>query len=315
MSRTTGPGYCGLRHGMCYLYPRMKQDYICAIPLFGTRVAPRCMYSVTMLVAGVRGGGISFRRSVSTEEMDEYRWLELLLDLEIDIIVCGGISPHINKLLSDYGIKVISNVAGEAQEVLSALVREELHPWFGYYGANGDKKDTAPAGILSEPVGTAPESCGGFRGCKRWTDAQRSAEGVVGESLVAKTDFSVLGRVEEFGDIAHAEGYRLVGLVYCTELSGYAGQLSEQLGDKVEICMLACPARCSGGTAQGMGEDMPCKPVVQAESINSAGCDLVMLIGHCPAFQAVLKGHVNVHSAVLFPAGSESAASKSGLGG
>jgi len=139
---------------MCFIETVMKQDYICAIPLFGTRVAPRCMYSVTMLVAGVRGNEISFRRSVSTEELDEYRWLEQLLDLEIDIIVCGGISPHINKLLGDYGIEVISNVAGEAQEVLSALVRGELHPWFGYYGPQAGEKgpSVAAGGILAEPV-------------------------------------------------------------------------------------------------------------------------------------------------------------------
>ena len=95
----------------------------CAVPLLGARVAPRFMFSSSMLVACISGGEVSSTRTVCTENLDEYQWLDLLLDLEVDVIVCGGISQGIVKLLSDYDIQVICNVAGEAEEVINVLVQ------------------------------------------------------------------------------------------------------------------------------------------------------------------------------------------------
>jgi len=128
-------------------------------------------------------------------------------------------------------------------------------------------------------------------------------------------DYSLLGKIDDFGEVARSQELGRVGLVYCAELLGYAGRVNEILKDKVSTCMLVCPARCSGGLPQGdVSEDMPCRPSEQAENIDKAGCDFVMIIGHCPAFQAVLPERVRAVSAVLFPGKVETAASKTGLG-
>jgi len=115
-----------------FISNRMEEVIRCAIPLLGPRVAPRFMFSSSLLVAKIKNKEVISTKTKNTENLDEYRRLELLLDLEVDVIVCGGISQSMSELISDCNINVICNVAGEYEEIINAYAQGKLHPWFGY---------------------------------------------------------------------------------------------------------------------------------------------------------------------------------------
>jgi len=128
---------CSTRHVSCFCCIQMEQVIKCAVPLLGGRVAPRFMFSSSVLVAVINDQVVSEPKTISTEKLDEYQRVDLLLDLEVDVLVCGGIDQGIVKLFGDYGIQVICNVAGEAEEVIEVLAEGALRPWHGYGRQNG----------------------------------------------------------------------------------------------------------------------------------------------------------------------------------
>ena len=267
------------------------------------------MYASTMLVAGVKQGGPSFTRTVETTGLDEYKWLELLLDLDVEIIVCGGISPEIAKLLNDYGIQVICNVAGEAEEVLAALSRGELHPWFGYPGHNPPQRPRAFPGqgglsedspALGKEAGIEEEGwfpCSARLGCAHWKPL---VQGEQGKSLLVELEARTASGFKQLRELVRQHDYSRVGVVYCAELSGHIPEVLEELNRFIAVYPLACPARCRRRElSSSEKKPEPCSPASQAGIINNAGCDFVIVVGFCPAFHLAFNRLVEVRTAVM----------------
>ncbi len=311
MQRPQGrPLSWGFRHVLCSFYNHWRSmDAICAIPLFGSRVAPRCMYASTMLVAGASGGEITFKRVVSFEDLDEYRWLEQLLDLEVDVIVCGGISPEIVKLLTHYGIQVICNVAGEAEDVLSALARGELHPWFGYYSKEKAELKRGEPGAGEEmvqgPVVSGKQACDARHTCGKWMDMKEFLAGngqSAGSPMLAFDSLSYMGELGEMEKLFREKGYHKVGLIYCADFSRFVPGVAEGLGRFAQVYPLVCPAKCAGKSPEDEEvHDLPCAPAIQARIINEEKCDFVVVMGHCQVFYSVFSGSSRAQSAVMVP--------------
>ena len=89
-----------------------------AIPLFGTRVAPRCFYSNRALLAQITDNRVVSRKIVETTGMSEEERLSHLVDLGIEVFVCGAIEKEFVEMATSYGIKVVRDVAAEAEEIL-----------------------------------------------------------------------------------------------------------------------------------------------------------------------------------------------------
>ncbi len=281
----------------------MKVDATCAIPLFGSRVAPRCLFASSMLVVSVTEGEVHMSRTVSTENLDEYRWLEQLLDLEVDVIVCGGISPELSKLLNDYGIKVICNVAGEAEEVLHAFAEGRLQPWYGY-GPKGaastpkDRPQAVEAAATRSPSGRA--WCNPF---------QVGSEGLSGATIgaagyLAEVSLSPICSIEEIPEYLSNRDLKRVGLAYCSGMAEGAKRMADKLGRGVDVVAAACPADCHKPGPAGDRGNQPCEPEKQALMLNQAGCDLVIFMGFCPAFHAAFNRLSKAPSAVILSDGA-----------
>ncbi len=92
-----------------------------AIPLFGERVSPHFSTARVLLVILVQEQTVSstMRLHFSTDSLSE-RKLKIL-SLGVEVLVCGGIDRGTEEWLEKRGIRVISNIAGEAGEVLSDL--------------------------------------------------------------------------------------------------------------------------------------------------------------------------------------------------
>ena len=64
---------------------------VVAIPLFGSRVSPRFLYSQEMLIATVENQKEIERKKVSTAGLNMQQRLTLLVNFEVRTSICGGI--------------------------------------------------------------------------------------------------------------------------------------------------------------------------------------------------------------------------------
>ena len=99
-----------------------------AIPLFDRRIAPRFDCAQDFLLAVAENGEV-----IEHEELSATRWtplerVEKLKDLNVDIVICGGIDNVSARRLNFYRVRIYSWVTGEAEDALQSLIRGELEP-------------------------------------------------------------------------------------------------------------------------------------------------------------------------------------------
>ncbi len=99
-----------------------------AIPLFGTRISPHFTYAETALLIDIEGGKIAQSREIALGAADEVQRVQQLKGLEIDTIICGGITNIAERMLAEQAINVISWVTGEAQVALEQFLCKQLAP-------------------------------------------------------------------------------------------------------------------------------------------------------------------------------------------
>lgn len=98
-----------------------------AIALFGKRVSPHFSTAPELLVllAEARRISSSMRFDFATLSLAAKR--QKILTLGVDTLVCGGIDRATQGWMQKRGIQVMANVQGEAEEVLSRLLRKLNH--------------------------------------------------------------------------------------------------------------------------------------------------------------------------------------------
>jgi len=98
-----------------------------AIALFGKRVSPHFSTAPGLLVLLAEDGRMSssMRFDFGTLSLEAKR--QKILAFGVDTLVCGGIDRATHGWLQKRGIQVVANVQGEAEEVLSRLLRKVNH--------------------------------------------------------------------------------------------------------------------------------------------------------------------------------------------
>lgn len=296
-----------------------------AIPLFGTRVAPRCCFAPTMLVAMIADGKVTATEVISTEGMNLDQRLQLFLDLNITTFVTGGIDLEFFEKVKAHGINVIANVTGETQEVLKELSAGRLEPWFGYEHIKkgvGDFPSKSPeniAHIKNFSLTTIDctrcldrrclkgVDCAGVRESgERTSVSHRTGELMEMATYVAGVACAPMSRCEEFIELALGLKCKRIGLAFCVELFREAEILAEILRKHFEVVSVCCKV---GGVPKeewtqprGSGAssfEPVCNPVGQAKALNSARCDFVATVGLCIGMDSVLTKHLVAPSTPL----------------
>jgi len=95
-----------------------------AMPLFGKRVSPHFSTAPELLVVLAEAKRVSsmMRLNVAKTSLSEKK--QKILSLGVDTLVCGGIDRATQSWLQKRGVQVIANVSGEAEDVLTNLLRE-----------------------------------------------------------------------------------------------------------------------------------------------------------------------------------------------
>ena len=97
-----------------------------AIPLFGSRVAPRFDCGTELLVAQVQDGAVKGAEQVNDGEGNPLQRVARLRELGADTVVCGAVTGFLLRHLTANGIRVFPWVFCEASEALEALASGRL---------------------------------------------------------------------------------------------------------------------------------------------------------------------------------------------
>jgi predicted Fe-Mo cluster-binding NifX family protein len=99
-----------------------------AIPTFGPRVSPRFDYAASLLLFNLEDGKVVGSEKLSLQAWDRFQRLQKLRELGVKTLICGGIDGNSAQILSDYGVRVIAWVAGEADEAMRSFLQGKLRP-------------------------------------------------------------------------------------------------------------------------------------------------------------------------------------------
>ncbi len=282
-----------------------------AIPLFGSRVSPRCVISREVLLADLENGKLRSRRSAPFAVRDDEDVLERLVAHHVDLLVCGGISGELREALAANGVEVIHNVAGEISEVLEVLERGELRPGHGLEPSRvapprpGNRR--IGSGIRVDCIACESRACVRDRSCDRdlggwakpWLRGEDARAFEIGRDISAESD-PKLCRIAELVHFAVGMGYRRIGLAFCWELFHEVETLVSVLSRFFEVVPVCCRigARAEGGS--GGKEPPSCNPVAQARILAEADTDLNVLAGLCMGCDILFTSRSHAPVTTLF---------------
>ena len=94
-----------------------------AIPVFQNRVSPVFDSCKHMLVITLLNGIETDRENIFFGDMSLSDRCRIIHDLDVSLIICGGISQTFAKILQQKKMELINGIAGDAQAILSALFK------------------------------------------------------------------------------------------------------------------------------------------------------------------------------------------------
>jgi len=256
-----------------------------AMPLFGSRISPRCQFARAMVVAEVSEGRITSHRTLAFDAGGDTEVIENLRELEIDLLVCGGVRREFMEEIEANGIAVICNVAGEADAILEALSAGELRSGYGLGGTVEPLMSPPATATPVDCVACAERSCTRGQSCPvdlgpfarprfRGRDA-RIYEAA--RDLAAETD-PKLCRIAELVHFGLEAGYHRIGLAFCWELYREVETLTAVLSRFFSVVPVCCRIGVSGSDSQEGGA---CNPIAQARILKESDTDLNVIAGLC----------------------------------
>jgi len=275
------------------------------IPLLATRVAPRCTFADSVLVVTLRHHRIQERRSVPLEGTTWADLAAVLLEEEVETLICGGISPSTRDSIGARNVAVIDNVAGTEEQVVEALRLGRIHPGFGLDGSevstrgNGKEEPSGrdAAAVTRDDRGIeVPEDCLACRNrvclegipCPHLEVPALTERTPAMESMleaawdVALEEERALCRVAELVYFALEAGYQRLGVAFCEDLREPAAVLTEVLRRFFDVIPVGC--------RMGGDETVPaCDPCRVGAYLNSRNTDLNVLVGFCVGADCVFN--------------------------
>ena len=113
--------------GDCGLGERRRTLKI-AIPRMGEIVAPCLEYSATIAIFSVEDGRVTGQLDFPLSSRNPLDRIRLLRDQKVDAIICGGVQDVFEDLVRASGIRLISWVSGNIEELLSLFLKGRLAP-------------------------------------------------------------------------------------------------------------------------------------------------------------------------------------------
>ncbi len=97
-----------------------------AVPRFGETVAPCFGFSATVTIFVIGDGEVRSQRDFVLQSRRELDRLRLLRDQEVDTLICGGLQDRFEDIIRASGIRVISWVNGDVDDLIETFLRGEL---------------------------------------------------------------------------------------------------------------------------------------------------------------------------------------------
>jgi predicted Fe-Mo cluster-binding NifX family protein len=113
-----------------------------AVPIHGDDVAPRFCSADQFLIAELDGGRVR-RLAIPDEAWPTH--LERLSAAGVSVLLCGGFNSRFLPLAEGLGIRVISGLAGEAEQLIDAFARDEIER-YRFLPCRGRRRERHGAG-------------------------------------------------------------------------------------------------------------------------------------------------------------------------
>jgi predicted Fe-Mo cluster-binding NifX family protein len=97
-----------------------------AMPIWEQRISPVFDTARRMLIADVEGNKVTSRFIIPFPESFPPRRAMFLRIWGIKILICGGISAYLARMMSARGIRVIPGIRGGVDEILNAFCRGNI---------------------------------------------------------------------------------------------------------------------------------------------------------------------------------------------
>lgn len=290
-----------------------------AIPLLKDRVAPRSTYADCILVASLKYGRVATRTKNRMHGHTSVDLVRGLKELKVNTLICGGISRETREILASENVDIIENVTGTAEEIIDALLHNELKPGYGF-GSIETSKESETTNLLDGNLAESGNGelkkitdvnclkcidrvCLNGQNCLKNTRTEfprRTAQ--INEILdsamdVACEDERKLCRVAELVYFCLGMKYKKIGVAFCIDLLQPAMILTEVLQRFFEVHPVCCKIGGNGYAAECSNafdthsemhfKEIPCNPLVQAEVLNRLETDFNIIVGLCVGIDSI----------------------------
>jgi predicted Fe-Mo cluster-binding NifX family protein len=99
-----------------------------AIPIFKNRISNRLDCCENIILYFAERDQIKSCKNVHLVKENPVIMLNILLKLDVDVLICNGITNLYTRKLSDSKIQVIPWISGEVQEVIDQYLKGYLRP-------------------------------------------------------------------------------------------------------------------------------------------------------------------------------------------
>jgi len=97
-----------------------------AIPFFRNRVSNRLDSSENFLIVSLEKGFIKSRKKIRLLHSEPVMMVNILTQLDINVLICGGITEYYTKKFSRTRIQVIPWIIGDLEDVLDSFLQGRL---------------------------------------------------------------------------------------------------------------------------------------------------------------------------------------------
>jgi len=275
-----------------------------------------------MLLVSIKDNEVVSRKIIDTGGMSDEERLAQLVNLRIDLFICGAIEEDFIERADSFGIRVIYNVAAEVEDILSALLSGRLETGFGLSNQAGALASSVRAILLDrEPVEESAQKkdridcvecidrpCMENKSCTNdtkdlfladeYSDLRHSME--VTADISAETDRK-LCRIAEFIYYCLGMEYKHIGIAFCVEMFQEVEILTRLLRRFFKVSTVCC--RIGGQTqhdAITAVEGMCCNPIGQARVLNSLKTDINAAVGLCVGCDCIFARYSEAPMSTLF---------------
>jgi len=99
-----------------------------AIPVFHTKISPRFDQTQGFVLLETENAGVVARENLTTKGWSVIAKMKQLVDLGVDILICGGIDRASMQYLSFNGLKIYSWVTGEVDDAVVCFLDNRMKP-------------------------------------------------------------------------------------------------------------------------------------------------------------------------------------------